>query len=335
MAYVAILALLAVISMLTAAEMATFSARKERMVQATEAGDRRGTLVIAYQRSPASFLSAAQWLATAATITLGSVNSEWLQPPVELWLQRQGLTEDAAETTAFLAILTFITLISLIFTNVAPKQWAFVRANEIALKSSRPMRWIIRLLAPLSFIVTIATKAILKLFHVTPDEKMRVTEQDISSLIIEGERAGAIHRDEGQIVRRALALSDISVDEIMTPRDQIVWVDEYWPAKKMDEVIRTSGRSLLPVCRGSLDNCVGILRARDWLVEVNPQNDDAKRLSATPVFVDRSASILEVMEALRPADTRCILIRDEKHVIGLVTLNSVIQRIVGPISDVA
>ncbi len=334
MALLAILALLTVISLLTAAEMATFSARKERMVQVAEAGDRRGMLVIAYQRSPASFLSAGQWLATAATITLGSVNSEWLQPPTEAWLRRIGLTKDASETAAFIGILILVTLVSLVFTNVAPKQWAFVRANEIAIKASRVMRWIIRLLAPFSYIVTVATKAILRLFKVTPDEKMRVTEQDIAALIGEGERAGAIHRHEGEIVRRALALSDVSVDDVMTPRDKIRWIDEYWPAKRIDEEIRASGRSLLPVCRGSLDHCTGILRARDWLVEASPIAEDASRLAAHPVFVDRSASILEVMEALRPAETRCILVKDHAHVVGMVTLNNVIQRLVGPISDV-
>jgi len=263
--FLAYVLLLGLVGILTAAEMATFSARQERMVQVTNGGDRRGTVVLAYQRSPVSFLSAAQWLATAATFAIGSMNSSHLQPLAESWLTDLGLQPRHADLAAFSGILVVVTIISLIFTNVAPKQWAFVHANEFAVTVAMPMRWLIQILAPISWVVAASSAGLLRLVNVKKSTPPAITEADIKTMIGQGQRSGDIEAREGDIVRRALELSDIGVADAMTPRDRIQWVDSSWTKPEIDLKIKESGRSLLPVCRGSLDRCEGIIRTRDWL----------------------------------------------------------------------
>jgi len=240
-AFLVILLLFAILAVLTAVEMATFSARKERMVQALQAGDRRGSLVNVFQRSPANYLSAIQLIVTAANFVVGAMIGANLEAPTRQvlgqWLPGFAYTPELSWTIA----VGFTTILALIFTNVLPKQIGFVRANEIALKSAPLMQFWIRASWPITSLIRLATVAIARLLRLAPDEKHRVTERDIEALLAEGARAGSLDRREQEIMRRALRLSDLPVREAMVPAERIKWLDAMWTARQIERFFREHG----------------------------------------------------------------------------------------------
>lgn len=306
-------------------EMATFSARKERMVQAAQSGDRRGTLVNAYQRAPADYLSAIQLVVTAANFVVGAMIGANIEAPMSSWLTVLLPSFHYVPELSWTLAIGGTTIVALIFTNVLPKHIGFVRANEIALKSAPIMRFWIKATWPITIIVRRSTKILAVLFRIAPDVKHRVTEKDIDALLLEGLRARSLDPTEQAIMRRALRLSDMKVSEIMIPIEKVLWVDLSWSPDEIERFFRTNRRSNYPVGTSS-ENVVGIVRVQDWY-----ETRDLRK-AMTPVdFADAEESLALVVERLRPSQTRLLVVTDKGDVAGVVTLNDVLAHIVGPI----
>ncbi len=323
-------------AILTAVEMATFSARVERMKQADEAGDRRGIMVLAYQRSPMHFLAAVQVVTTAAAFWSGALMETAFIIPTEGWLLRSGLPGNWAPGTASVSILILMTLVSLIFTNVLPKQIGFIRSHEIALAYAKPMRLLIRFTRPLGWLVSASVNGLLRLRHISPDEKHRVTERDIRFLIKEGATRGSLDAREQNIVRRALDLSDLLAVRVMTPVASLEAIDISRGLQEADRLIHQTTHSFLPVYDTDWRNLLGVIKARDWLALETPSLKDLRRLVSAPVIVKEKDSLLAVLEALRPVETRCVFVTDRNGAVeGMITLNDAVSQILGPIKSLS
>ncbi len=328
MAFFILLVLFWLLGVLTAMEMATFSARKERMVQVAAGGDRRGTMVNAFQRTPADYLAAIQLVATAANFVVGAMIGANLEAPIHLWL------EDAWPAFRYLNELSWIlaigttTVLALIFTNVLPKHMGFVRANEIAVKMAPIMRFWIKASWPITSTIRKTTKALARLLKVAPDEKFRVTERDIDALLMEGVRAGSLDPTEQAVMRRALRLSDVRIEEAMVPRDKVLWLEPAWSDRRILSLFRESGRSNFVVSKGSLDRVLGVVRAQDWLLD-----HDLDAVMTPPIFAEPEESLLAAIERLRPSESRLLIVRKGERVVGVLTLNDILGQVVGPIAQ--
>lgn len=326
MAYVLIIMLFWLLAVLTSMEMATFSARKERMVQAAEAGDRRGIMVNAYQRAPADYLSAIQLVATAASFVIGAMIGSNVEAPVRMQFEEWFPTFLYRPQLSWIVSVGVMTILALIFTNVFPKHIGFVRANEIALKSAPLMRFWIKATWPITLLVRRTTKLLARLLRIAPDERFRVTERDIDALLLEGVRAGSLDPTEQAMMRRALKLSDTRVGDAMVPRKSIRWIDPSWSDRRILEFFRHHEHSNFVVGKGGLDHVVGVVRAQDWLLD-----HDLGRVCTKPVHASPEDSLLTAVELLRPSDTRLLVVRESDRVVGVLTLNDVLAHIVGPI----
>lgn len=330
MSWLLLFVLLLVTGVLAAVEMATFSARPERMRQAMAAGDRRGSMVLVYQRSPSSFLASLQVITTLATLGLGILTQQYLFEPVNRWFADFDFLGSFRTNFADGFALVLATVVTLIFTNVLPKQVGFVRANEVALRASRPMWVWIRLMSPLSWIVAQFSKVLFVLLRVHPDERHRVTETDLRHLIREGNRSGSLDERESQIMQRAMSLSDVAATTAMTNRNLIDWIDASWSPDRISRFICGVPHAYLPVADGSLENIKGILSARDWLREDYPKLENMVLRPAPTASAD--SSLLELLTILAPIETKAVFLQDAgNRTVGMVTLNDAVQAITGPL----
>lgn len=328
MAFLILVGLFWMLGVLTAMEMATFSARKERMVQATAVGDRRGTMVNAFQRSPADYLSAIQLLATAANFVVGAMIGANIEAPIHSRLDQWLPDFDYRNELSWILAIGTTTVVALVLTNVLPKHIGFVRANEIALKSAPLLRAWIKLTWPITSTIRRATKILARLLRVAPDEKFRVTERDIDVLLMEGARSGSLDPTEQAVMRRALLLSEVKVSDAMVPRSQVLWIEPSWSGRRILAFFRETGRSNYVVAKGGLDNVRGVVRAQDWLLDQN-----LERVATDPIFAEPEESLVQAIERLRPAETRLLIVRNEGKVEGILTLNDILGKVVGPIAQ--
>lgn len=333
MVLVGLALLFIVTALLTAAEMATFSARPERMRQVAHSGDRRGTLVLAYQRSPVSFLSAGQVIATAAAFVTGAIIQAEITPAFVQWLDvrvdwDKSTLEGVAGTTAFL----LFTILALIVTNVVPKQIGFDHADRVAVFFSTPFRLLIRLTRPIAWLVTVTSQVFERVVNRRNRAGARVTEADLLTLMAEGIRIGALNEHEARFVRHALRLSDLSMSQVMTPIDQVDAIDALWNPQKIDDFVRASNHSFFPVFDGTLDRPLGVLKAREWLSAEGAKPKLEPMLSPLAVLSSDDSAV-ELFEALRGRESRIVFVQDKGHTIGMVTLNDAVELLTGKLES--
>jgi putative hemolysin len=336
MVFVVLGLLFVLTALLTAAEMATFSARPERMRQCAESGDRRGTLVLAYQRSPVSFLSAGQVLATAAAFVTGALIQSHIAPPIIAWLGTfLHWTVPQLEALGSTVALILMTIVALILTNVVPKQIGFDHADKVAIFFSSPFRLLIRLTRPIAWLVTVTSQVFERAVNRRNRLGARVTEADLLTLLAEGIRIGALDHREARFVRHALRLSDLTMKDVMTPIDQVEAIDALWPMNRIIEAVHASDHSFLPVFEGDLDHPMGVLKARTWLAV----QDSRPKLESVlmPLVVLRAEdSAVQLFEVLKDKESRMLFVQSkEGKTIGMVTLNDAIQLLTGDLESIA
>jgi putative hemolysin len=328
--YVVLLGLLALLALLTAYEMAIFSTRPEHMRNASDAGDRRATMVMTFLRNPSRIIAALQLAATAAGLALGSLMQSAITAPATVVLAQRGWGEPAAERIAFWGVLTVSTLVTLLVTNLVPKRIAYSLADPLSVAWARPVYVWQVVAAPVARSIGRMADGLVRLCRIELPPAPAVTEADIRVLLRQGRLRGTIDDEEMAIVLRAFRLSDVRVTELMTPRERVVWLDLDLPLAKRAEFVRTGGRSVLPAGT-SLDTARGVVRAIDVLE--NPAVEP--RLGPLP-RVSSGASALRALEEFRRSGGRMALVVDDHGVaVGVLTFNDLVRALLGEMSCIA
>ncbi len=240
------------------------------------------------------------------------------------------------------AIATAVmTILVLVFAEVTPKTAAIARTDDFAMTVAFPMRFLVRVFAPVTAIVQFIVRGTLRSFG------LDVSDQD-SVLSAHDELKGAIdlHHEEGQmekeardIIRGALELDDIDVEEIMIHRKNIEMMDIAMPNRAMVEQMLASVHTRIPLFEEDPDNVIGVLHAKDllralWANENEPDRIDMRELAMEPYFVPETTSVQEQLDAFKANQQHFALVIDEYGSLqGLVTLEDVLEEIVGEIED--
>ena len=185
--------------------------------------------------------------------------------------------------------------------------------------------------APFVKLLSLSTASILRLMRVDTRSQNAVTEEEIHAMIDEGEESGVIETVERDMVRNVFRLDDRQVASLMTPRADIDWIDLEDSPEVNIEKIRSSKRSRLPVCVGSLDDVKGFCSTRSLLQQMMEKGRaDFKDNLVAPVYVPESLTGMELLENFRKTDTPVALVVDEYgEVQGIVTPRDVLEAIAG------
>jgi putative hemolysin len=216
-----------------------------------------------------------------------------------------------------------------------PKQIALHNAEGIAARVARPLRVLSRLASPAVWLLRVSSDAVLKLLHISKLPRQTVTAEEVRSLVAEGTETGVFERSEREIIERVLRLDDRSIQTIMTPRHNIVWIDIADSPADVARKIRESGHSRYPVCRNSPDEVLGIVLARDMLVHVLEGKPFAidQMLRPAPA-IHESTTALEALALVRNAPVHVALVVDEYGSLqGIATMTDITEAVVGTIRE--
>ncbi|TLN19929.1 HlyC/CorC family transporter, partial [bacterium] len=234
-------------------------------------------------------------------------------------------------SVAVVVILT--TYFSLIIGELIPKRLAMNDPERIALRIASPMRTLSRLAAPLVSLLSASTEAGLRLLGLRPSEEPPVTEEEIKVLMEQGTQVGVFEAAEQDMVESVFRLGERYIDAIMTPRTEIEWLDLDEPYEDLLRQVLDSRHTRFPVASGGLDNVVGVLQARDLLIQHTEKGQASiEDVLVAPVFVPDSMAALKVLEMIKSSGVHVALVIDEYGgLLGMVTLYDVLTAIVGDI----
>lgn len=319
-------------------EMAVVSARKVRLQQLGNQGNLNARKALALADSPNQFLSTVQigitLISTLAGVFGGATLAEKLVVPLEQI--PIPLVEANSKTIALFIVVLSITYLSLVFGELVPKRLALNNPEQIAAGVASLMRFLAKFAAPAVHLLSYSTEMVLRVLNVEQPREPEITEEEIKILIEQGTEAGTFEAAEQEMLNRVLRLGDRRCSALMTPRPEIVWVDLDHSAEVNRRIISDSTHTRFPVCEGDLDNVLGIIQVNDLLARcLTGQPFDLTATLKRPLYVPESTPGLRVLELFKQSGTHIALVVDEYGVIqGLVTLNDILEEIVGDIPSI-
>jgi putative hemolysin len=234
---------------------------------------------------------------------------------------------------AFAATVALITYLSVVLGELVPKRLALLGPERIALAVATPMRLLARVAAPLVWILSRSSDAVLALVPRRPEAEPPVTDEEITVLMEQGAAAGVFHESEQAYVSNVLRLDERRVTSIMTPRQQFYALDLDDPPEVLRAQVAAAPHTRLVVCRGGTDNVLGIVEALDLLADLLAGRplDVAARVRE-PLRVPETATTTSLIDTFRAQGRQIALVMDEYgEVQGLVTDSDFLGAIVGEI----
>jgi putative hemolysin len=321
---------------LALSETALVSARKSRLQHWVDQKRSGAAAALALTAEPSRFLSTVQVGITLVGLLSGAIGGATVAQSLAVRLADVPWIGARAGELAIAIVVAVLAVLSLVLGELVPKRLALLDPEAVATAVAVPMQLASRLCAPAVRALALMTDLIVSALGVRSSVERPVTEEEINVLMEQGAAAGVLKKHEQALVSRVFRLDDQRVASVLTPRVDIVYFDLNDPFEVNRDKLLSSGHSRFVVCRGGLGEVLGIVRAKALL-------DDAWRGKAVdlasdlvkPLFVPSSLTMIELLEAFTKHRQHLALVLDEYGELqGLVTMNDVLEALVGEIATV-
>lgn len=336
----AVVLLLALNGFFVAAEFGLVKARHTRLADLASHGSARAQLTVRILRNLEAYLAACQLGITMASLGLGWIGEPAVAALLEPVFGMAGLSETTLHTVSFLVGFVLFSSLHIVVGEQVPKSWAIREPEPVSLWVAFPLHLFYLLIFPLNWLLNRAARAILRAMSISEATHVDVfSGPELRGLIGVSRRAGALHADEGDMLGAVLDLQEVEVGEIMTHRSKITFLDADTPVRELVRFVRASPYTRFPVWRGDPDQIVGILHAKDLLSLVDaagclPEGTGIESLLSPPWFIPDTTPLFHQLLLFRQRRTHLALVVDEYGTLmGLVTLEDIVEEIVGDISD--
>jgi len=320
------------------AEIAVLSMNEAKLEKLAEQGNKKAKRLSKLTREPARFLATIQVAITLSGFLGSAFAADNFSDPLVAWLIGLGIKipEATLNTIAVILITLILSYFTLVLGELVPKRIAMQKSEQLALGVSGLVSGISVLFRPIVWFLSVSTNAVLRLLGIDPNaEEEECSEEEIRLMVDAGSERGTIDDDEKEFIQNVFEFDDLSAGEIATHRTDvtILWLeddDEEWA-----RTIHESRHTLYPVCDESPDNVVGILNAKDYFrIEDKSRENLMKHAVRDAYFVPETIRADVLFRNMKKARTSLAVVLDEYGgMVGIVTLNDLIEELVGELSE--
>lgn len=310
-------------------EIALISARKARLEGQANRGDKEAKAALELANNPDTFLSTVQIGITLIGILTGIFSGETIKVKLINWLNEFDALKAYSNSIATVIIVILITYLSLVLGELLPKRIGLSKPENIAKMVAAPMKLISAITFPFIWLLSISTNFLAKLFGITTNDS-HVTEEEIKAIISEGTEQGTIEEAEQEIIERVFHLGDRNITSLMTHRSDIEWLDISKNIGEIKAAMKDAIHSVYPVCEGNIDNIKGIVSIKDLFL--NNNDIPLASIMSQPMYVPENNTAYQVLEKFKETKIHhCFIVDEYGSIEGLITLNDILEAIVGDI----
>ncbi|MEA5428266.1 hemolysin family protein [Arcicella lustrica] len=315
-------------------EIALVSSRKARLDASAKKGDSNAKIALEIANDPNRFFSTVQIGITLIGILTGIYSGEKVTNDIEAFVARFALLVPYQHSIAVAIVVLLITYFSLVFGELVPKRIGLTNPEFIAKAVARPMNMISTLTAPFVWLLTFSSDLLIKILNIKPSTDSKVTEEEIKAIVQEGADSGEVHEIEQDIVGRVFSLGDRKVSSLMTHRNDLVFIKASYSVEKIVEVISEELHSLYPVYDKDKDHIIGIARLKDLFLPLSQADFNLQSYLQAPQFIMETASAYQALQRFKDSRVHYGIVIDEYgQTQGIVTLNDLLEALVGNVSD--
>ena len=333
MEFIIIAVLILVNGIFSMSEIALVSARKSRLESEVKKGSKAAKTALDLSYEPDKFLSMVQIGMTLVSILTGLYSGKAFSGDLSKLIEPIGILAPYSKTIAAFLIVFVVTFLTIVFGELIPKRLGLSMSERIAKIVATPMLWLSRIMSPVVWLLSRTTTAFLKLFGI-PDDENKVTEEEIKSLVKEGLDAGEVQEVEHDIVERVFSLGDRDVDSIMTPRNDLVWLNTSDDKDKIREIVMGEIHNLYPVASGDSEEISGIVYLKDLFGRIDTSDFSLEEIMQPIQYLPDSKSVYGALELFKEAHVKYGFVTDEfGEVKGIVTLSDIMEALVGEVPE--
>jgi putative hemolysin len=300
-----------------------------RIEKIAESGNLDAQAALLMLESPAIPLLIAKAGATVAGIFSGLCAI----PLSKIILQQINFFEQAQIVSILISVAVVI-FFMIVFGEFLPVRAAQQSPEKVLLEHFKTFNFIVKIFSPPIKLLSKITEGVMMIFGMNAETSDIVTEDEVKDLIEQGTEDGTFEKSERAMVDKIFQLSDETANSLMTPRTQMVWLDILDSLEQNLKIIRENAQNVFPVGEGSLDECRGVIYAKDLLDAVlNKKTDEEINLTAVikkPLFIPRTMETFRLVERFKATGDSVAIVNDEYGgVVGFITLDDIAQEIVG------
>lgn len=315
-------------------EIALVSSRKARLEASAKKGDSNAKVALDIANDPNRFFSTVQIGITLIGILTGIFSGEKVTNDIQAFVAQFALLAPYQHTIAVAIVVLLITYFSLVFGELVPKRIGLTNPEFIAKAVARPMNILSLITSPFVWLLTFSSDLLIKILNIKPSTDSKVTEEEIKAIVQEGADSGEVHEMEQDIVGRVFSLGDRNVSSLMTHRNDLVFIKLSYSAERIVEVVSEELHSLYPVYDKDKDHIIGIVRLKDLFLPLSKPDFNLQAYLQAPQFIMETASAYQAMQRFKDSRVHYGIVIDEYgQTQGIVTLNDLLESLVGNVSD--
>ena len=313
-------------------ETAIFASRRARLQHRANEGDTKARTALKLAENPNRFLPTVQVGITLIGTLVGAVGGVTIADTLATAMERVPALAPYAHSTSLAIVVIFITFFSMLIGELVPKRLALQNAEKIASNIAGLITFIAALFHPVVWLLGKCSDLVLRLLGIKPSKEPIVTEEEILVQLDQGTQAGVFEEAEQDMVEGVFSLSDRRINSLMTPRNDIVWLDIFDTPAEIRRRIAESAYSRFPVCEDSLDHILGVVKAKHVLLAEIKDGKQLKQIVRSPIFIPETAFGSRALAMFKEGKAEIMLVIDEFGVVqGLVTIFDLIEEIVGEV----
>jgi putative hemolysin len=319
-------------SFFVVAEMALVSLR-DSQAKALQGRGRRGEIVAKLNGDPNRFLAAVQVGVTLSGFLSAAFGGATLAGRLSPKLEDLGLSPGVADASALVLITLFISYVSLVVGELAPKRLALQRAESISLAVAPTVDRIAKLARPVIWVLSASTNVVVRLVGGDPGaQREQITDAEIRELVSGSETLGA---EERQILEEVFEAGDRQIREIMVPRTEVDFISASMPAYNAAEFALQRPHSRYPVIGESSDDVIGFVHVRDLLKpDLSGRSVRVREIARDVLLLPSTRQLLSALSDMRREGAHVAIVADEYGgTAGIITLEDLVEELVGDIRD--
>jgi len=327
-----VIVLVLVNGVFSASEIAFLSIDNFYLEERIEKGNKKAIRIKKLLDNPSGFLATIQIVITLAGFLASAFAADTFAEYLSAKISVKGMSQESIESILLILVTLILSYFTLVFGELVPKRIGMNYPNKLSFMLVNTLTFLIKFFYPLVWLLTASTNIVCKVLRVKKKEEHAISEAELRKLIIDAKEDGSIKPTEQKMIMKVFNFNDIKISKVMKRMNEVVTINSDMDFEEAQDIVKVQQYTRYPVYDKKEDKILGVLNAKDILIKDNDDLQVSDYIRET-LFIDEDEVIDKVFRKMRREAIFMVMVTRDEKVIGMATMEDVIEEILGEIED--